>query len=77
MKGQVRAAATAYFMALPNYLSVILGAPSLRSTCKGTHPPKLQALLHDRVGREEDQKPMRHHTSDIAWKYHSCGSGKA
>lgn len=51
-------------------LSVIWGAArSLRNICRGTHLPELQAFLHDRVGREEDQKPMGHHTSNVAWKW--------
>lgn len=44
-------------------------------TRRGSYPPELQAFLHDRVGREEDQEPMRHHTGDVAWRY-MTGQGK-
>lgn len=46
-----------------------LGLPSRRRTHRrGTHPPKLQALVHDGVGREEDQEPVGDDTGDVAWK---------
>jgi hypothetical protein len=46
---------------------------SFRNICRGTHLPELQAFLHDRVGREEDQKPMGHHASNVAWKWSRQG----
>lgn len=38
-----------------------------------THPPELQAFLHDGVGREEDQEPVGDHAGDVACKYQGCG----
>lgn len=54
-----------------------LGLPSHPRTLeRGTHLPELQALLHDRVGREEDQEPVGDHAGDVACK-HGLGQGRA
>ena len=63
--------------AWPSYrLLAIWGFPSTpvpENTGGGTHPPELQAFLHDRVGREEDQESVRDHAGDVACKCHGLG----
>lgn len=44
-----------------------------RDTRRGTHPPEFQALLHDGVGGEENQKPVGDHAGDVAWKCSGLG----
>ena len=61
--------------AWPSYrLLAIWGFPSTpvpENTGGGTHPPELQAFLHDRVGREEDQESVM----DTVWPGLEAGGG--
>lgn len=50
--------------------------PPHRAHTGETYPPELQALLHDRIGREEDQQPVGHHAGDVAWKCRGWGQGR-
>ena len=51
-------------------LAVWGSPPTPRTHRGGTYPPELQAFLHDGVGREKDQEPVRDHAGDVAYKCH-------